>query len=143
MSESRTASIEIAATPQELFEIVADLAAYPEWVQGMEEVEILEENGDGYPHRATMQVDAQIRTLRYTLVYDYDYPGEISWRSESGDVKQLDGAYRFLPQEDETTLVEYELTIDPGFPVPGFLVRQAQKTIMNSALEGLKSQAED
>ena len=40
------------------------------------------------------------------------------------------------------TEVTYEMAIDPGFPVPGFLKRQAEKQIVKGALEDLKKRVE-
>jgi ribosome-associated toxin RatA of RatAB toxin-antitoxin module len=142
MAEHGTASIDIAASPEELFAIVTDLESYPDWVEGMKAVEVHDVNDEGFATRATMTVDVKIRTITYTLVYEYEYPEVMSWTSEpGGDVRSIEGSYRFDGDEDATT-VTYELAIDPGFPVPGFMIRQAQKSIMGSALDGLKSQAE-
>ncbi len=140
---SRSATIDIEASPAELFEIVTDIEAYPEWIDGMEEAEILETDDDGFPLRARMLVDAKIRKLEYFLSYEYEYPERMAWVSEGGDLKQIDGAYTFASDDDELTTVTYDLTIDLGFRVPGMLVRQAEKSIINSALEGLKQRAEE
>lgn len=143
MAETHSSSIEIESTPEELFEIITDLDQYPDWVQGVKSVDVHSTTDDGFPERATMVVDAAIKTVQYTLVYDYDYPGLVSWVAEPGsDLKQLDGSYRFEPNDDGTTTVLYDLTIDPNFRVPGFMVRQAQKAIMAAALGGLKQRAE-
>lgn len=144
MSQSCSASLEIQSTPEELFEIITDLDAYPEWVDNLKAIEVLEETAEGYPHRARMTVDAKIKTVEYTLVYDYDYPVEVSWTSEAGgDLRQVDGAYRLVGEAGESpTTVHYDLEIDPGFPVPGFLLKQAEKTIIKSGLDGLKDRAE-
>ena len=143
MAHSHSQSITIDAPPEELFDIVTDLLEYPDWLEGFEEVEIFEETEDGFPARARMTVDAKIRTITYTLDYEYDYPHVVSWTNipEESDVKELNGSYRFTPQGD-STLVEYELSIDPGFRVPGFLLKQAQRAIMGAALKGLKEKAE-
>lgn len=145
MAQSCSASLEIDATPEELFEIITDLDAYPEWVDNLKSIEILEDTAEGYPHRATMTVDAKIKTVSYTLIYDYDYPEEVSWTSEpGGDLRSVEGAYRLEGEAGESpTLVHYDLAIDPGFPVPGFLLKQAEKTIIKSSLDGLKARAEE
>ncbi len=141
---SGTQTIEIDASPEELFAIVTDLESYPDWVDGMKDVDVLGTDDNDLPLRSTMTLDVTIRTVTYTLSYEYDYPTSVAWTSEEGgDIKRIDGSYTFeQAAEDEPTTVTYELTIDPGFPVPGFMIRKAQKAIMNAALKGLKSQAE-
>lgn len=88
------------------------------------------------------EVDAKIKTLRYTLAYDYaGAPQTFSWSLVEGDVKELSGAYSFDEFEDLTE-VSYELTLDPGFRVPGILKRQAEKLIVSTALNDLKKRVE-
>lgn len=144
MAEHHTATIDIEASAEELFAIVTDLESYPDWVENIKEIEILEVTDDGFPARASMTVDAMIQVVSYTLAYEYDYPNVVAWTSEpGGDLKQIDGSYRFdTDEEDGTTSVTYDMTLDPGFPVPGFMVRKAQRMIMGTALDGLKAQAE-
>lgn len=143
MAETQTASIDVACTVEEIFAIVTDVESYPDWAPDIKEVEILEETADGNPARATMVVDAKVKTVRYTLAYEYDYPEEVRWVSEpGGDIKQIDGSYKFTENDDDTTRVDYELTIDLGFPLPGFMMRTATKAIMSTALDGLKGVAE-
>ena len=38
--------------------------------------------------------------------------------------------------------VRYETRVDPGFPMPGMLRRQAQKQIVKGALQDLKKRVE-
>lgn len=142
MAEQGTATIEVDASPEELFAIVTDLESYPEWVEGVKAVEIHGTDEAGLPTSSTMTVDVKVRTVTYTLTYEYEYPNVVSWTSEEGgDVRLVEGSYRF-DEGDDATLVTYDLSIDPGFPVPGFMIRQAQKAIMKAALDGLKRQAE-
>lgn len=143
MATTQQATIEIDSSPEELFAIVMDLESYPEWVNDLQAIEILEEDEDGNPVRAAMTVDAKVRTASYTLAYNYDYPNRIEWVSEpGGDVQQIDGQYIFEELEDGFTRVNYELTMDLGFPIPGFMMKKVQKAVMDTALKGLKEAAE-
>jgi hypothetical protein len=87
-------------------------------------------------------VDAKVKVVAYTLAYDYsDAPTSFSWDLVDGDVKELSGSYSF-DEFDEVTEVTYETAIDPGFPLPGFLKRQAEKQIVKGALDDLKKRVE-
>ena len=141
MAHSRSATTDIPSSPEELYEIVTDIDSYPEWIDGMLEAEVLESDEDGFPLRSRMLVDAKVRKLEYFLTYEHDYPERMSWVSDGGDIQQIDGSYTFAADDDGMTSVTYELTIDLGFPVPGFLIRQAEKSIIGSALEGLSKRA--
>jgi hypothetical protein len=88
------------------------------------------------------EVDAKLKVVKYTLAYDYsDAPDSFSWDLLDGDVKELSGSYSF-DEFDDVTEVTYETSIDPGFPVPGMIKRQAQKQIAKGALEDLKKRVE-
>ena len=143
MAHHGTSSIDVDATAEELFAIVADIEAYPEWLPDVKSVEVLERDADGRPLASTMTVDVTIREVTYTLDYEYHGVEKMSWQSRpGGDVKSIEGSYTFEISDDGATTVTYDLSIDPGFPVPGFLLKRAAKHITAAALGGLKQRAE-
>lgn len=135
-------SLDVKADAAMLFEVATDFAAYPEWNPPIKQVEIKETDSEGRPAKVWFEVDAKIRTVTYTLQYDYsNAPESFSWELLDGDVKDLSGSYMF-DEFDDVTEVTYEMQIDPGFPIPGFLKRQAEKQIVKAALEDLKKRVE-
>ena len=142
MAERVKDSIDIKATAEEILEIATDFENYPEWNTNIKKVEVRETDDDGWPTQVWYEVDAKVKTVRYTLEYDYsDAPESFSWDLLEGDVKALSGSYTF-DEFDDVTDVTYELTIDPGFPLPGFMKKQAEKQIMSTALKDLKKRVE-
>ena len=142
MAETVKDSIDVEASLDEVFEVATDFEAYPDWNANIKKVEILETDDEGYATRVWFEVDAKVRTVRYTLAYDYSQaPQSFSWNLEEGDVKELRGSYSF-DEFDDVTEVVYETAIDPGFPIPGVLKRQAQKQITRGALNDLKKRVE-
>jgi uncharacterized membrane protein len=135
-------SIDIEASAQEIYEVATDFETYPEWNANIKNVEIKDRDEEGMPSRVWFEVDAKIKTIRYTLGYDYtEAPDSFSWDLIEGDVKELSGTYSF-DEFDDVTEVTYEMAIEPGFPVPGFLKRQAERQITRGALEDLKKRVE-
>lgn len=144
MAHHGTSSIDVDATTAELMEIVCDLDAYPDWLPDVKAVEVLDRDGDGRPTAATMTVDVTIKEVTYTLDYEYDGDEKVAWVSRpGGDIKHIEGSYTFAINDEGGTNVVYDLAIDPGFPVPGFLLKRAAKHITSAALDGLKARAED
>jgi uncharacterized membrane protein len=142
MAERVSDSIDIEATAQEIFDVAADFETYPDWNANIKNVEIKEADEEGYATQVWFEVDAKVRTVRYTLSYDYsNAPESFSWDLVDGDVKELNGSYAF-DEFDDVTEVTYELRIEPGFPLPGFMKRQAERQIMKGALEDLKKRVE-
>jgi uncharacterized membrane protein len=143
MADSVSDSIDIAASAEEIFNVATDLEKYPEWNANIKKVEVKESDDEGRPTKVWMQVDAKIKTVSYTLAYDYsEAPESFSWDLIDGDVKELSGSYVF-DEFDDVTEVRYETRVDPGFPMPGMIKRQAQKQIVKGALQDLKKRVEN
>jgi ribosome-associated toxin RatA of RatAB toxin-antitoxin module len=140
MADTGEASIEINAEPEEILGVVTDIEAYPDWMGAFKDARIIETDEEGRPRLAEFVVDARIRTLHYTLEYEYPDNG-ISWHNTEGDVKEIKGSYTFEPAGDKTK-VTYSYEIDPGFSIPGFLRRQGVKMMVSSALNDLKRRTE-
>ena len=141
--EGTIRSSETTAAPEAVFDVAADLAAYPEWTTGVTDVEILETNDEGLAERARFRVEGFIKRISYELVYEYDRPNRISWTAVPGDdIAAMEGYYEFRTRERGGTEILYALRVDPAFTVPWFLRRQAEKQIVTNALRGLRRRAE-
>jgi hypothetical protein len=53
----------------------------------------------------------------------------------------MSGGY-YLAEATGQTTVTYELAVEVRVPMPGMLKRRAEKTIIDTALKGLKTRAE-
>lgn len=142
MADSVADNIDVSATAEEIFAVATDFPAYPEWNANIKSVEVKETDDEGRATKVWFQVDAKVKTVTYTLAYDYtEAPEAFSWGLVEGDVKALTGSYRF-DEFDDITEVQYETSLDPGFPIPGFLKRQGEKQIVKGALHDLKKRVE-
>lgn len=136
-------TIEVSATPQQLFDVVADVGSYPGWATGVTEAEVLASDERGRPRRARMVIAAFHKRISYELDYTCEEPHRLEWTALPGpDLRAMDGYYEFVPLEEGGTRVIYALRADPAFPIPGFIRRQVEKTIVTTALRGLKRHTE-
>jgi ribosome-associated toxin RatA of RatAB toxin-antitoxin module len=139
MAEGTFSTLEIDATPEDLYDVAADVAAYPEWASGVKEVEVLALDGEGRVDRARFVLEGFVKEIEYVLKYTHDRPNVLSWvAEESDDLEMLEGSYQFGPAEDGATEVVYSLSVEPNFTIPGFIKRQAEKQIVTTALRGLR-----
>ncbi len=139
MTEGTFSTLEIDASAEDLYDVAADVAAYPEWASGVKEVEVLEEDDEGRVVRARFVLEGFVKEIEYVLKYTHDRPSLLSWvAEESDDLKMLEGSYQFGPTETGSTEVVYTLTVDTKFIIPGFIKRQAEKQIVTTALRGLR-----
>jgi ribosome-associated toxin RatA of RatAB toxin-antitoxin module len=140
VANQTSASIDIAATPDEVLTVIADFAHYPEWVDSMKSAEVLTES-NGRPETVELVLDHALVKDRYVLAYSWQ-PSEVSWHLVRGSVlKAMDGAYRLRPTGGGTT-VTYTLAVDVNMPMIGMFKRKAEKTIIDGALKGLKKRVE-
>ncbi|MFX4287501.1 SRPBCC family protein [Janibacter sp. G349] len=147
MADSTRSSTVVDAAPGDVLDIIADLEAYPEWAKEITRVEILTEDGDGWPDTASFTLDAgpikDTYVLDYTWDVDEDGQGVASWTLvEATMLKVMDGSYTLTALEDGTTEVVYDLTVDVKVPMLGMLKRKAEKVIIDTALRDLKKRAE-
>ncbi|HWC40606.1 MAG TPA: SRPBCC family protein [Actinomycetota bacterium] len=143
MAEHAEGSTEVDATPAEVLAVVADFEAYPEWVAGMEEVEVLDRDRQGRGTRVAFRLRTPLGDQAYTLAYRYqpDHAG-MSWTYVEGTLDDLAGAYTLEAAGDGPTRVTYRLEVALGVPLPGLVKRQAAKQIVRSALSDLKRRVE-
>src|SRR5438093_4954772 len=140
MPEQTQGSIEISATPKEIMEVIEGFGAYPEWAEGIRKAEVKKKDSKGRPAEVAFEVSQMGIGATYTLAYKYrTKDGGLSWttKSASGAVKDINGEYTLEPS-GKGTKVTYRATIEPAIPMMGFMKRQAEKTIINAALGGLK-----
>lgn len=143
MPDEAHETIQVNAPPDRLWTVALDFERYPEWAKDVREVRILERDGEGRGAKVEFRAAAMGRSIQYVLEYDYsDAPSEFSWKLVEGDtVRRLDGTYRF-DASDAGTQVDYWLTIDLAFPLPGLVKRRAAGLILSNALKELKKEAE-
>ncbi|HYT30672.1 MAG TPA: SRPBCC family protein [Actinomycetota bacterium] len=143
MAEQTEGTTEIRATPAEIMEVITDFDAYPRWA-GVRSAEVKKRDPKGRPSEVAMAVSQMGFEATYTLAYRYAAKdGGVSWTTKeaSGAVRDIRGEYVLEPAGDATE-VTYRLTLDVAISLPGFLRRQAEKQVINTALGGLKKRVE-
>lgn len=147
MADSTQSSIDIAADPATVLDIIADFAAYPQWAEQISQADVLTEDGDGWADQVEFTIDAGAIKDTYVLEYDWDEiaedgTGVVSWSLVRASVlKQLSGSYS-LTASGSGTRVDYTLTVDLKIPIIGMLKRKAEKVIIDTALKELKKRSE-
>lgn len=137
-----TREITIEARPAPVFGVLTDYARMPEWQSRVTECRVLEQDGAGRGSLVEYAIDAKLRVVRYRLRHTYEEPSWIGSEYVEGDFSDFSGDYRFTP-EDGRTHVRFHLRIDPGFHVPGPVVRMLGPTVMGRSLEDLKRRVQE
>ncbi len=144
MADQTESSIVINASPAAIMDVIADLAAYPEWSDGIKEVTVLAlYEDDNRPADARFNLASGAIKDIYELEYDWDGDAKVSWTLTKGDMlTAMDGVYELAANGDGTTTVHYRLAVDVKIPMIGMIKRKAEKVIVDTALKGLKKRVE-
>lgn len=134
---STSSTIHIEASAEKLMGILQDVENYPKWTSGISNITITDKDADGLPSRAKFQLDGGPISDQVELAYVW-HSDSVEWHLVSGKtITSLDGAYRIISSESGCE-VTYELSAEVNLPIPSFIKSAGEKTIITSALQGLK-----
>src|SRR5437773_1364993 len=126
------------ADPKACFDAITDFESYPEWVAGMKSCRVLERDDEGRGLIVEAVLDLKLRTIHYVNRYSYEEPTRLWWSSIEGDIKRIDGEYRFEDQGDATTRMTFTLDVDPGMFVPGPVKKMLTEGMARNSVRDLK-----
>jgi ribosome-associated toxin RatA of RatAB toxin-antitoxin module len=117
-----SASAEIDAPLEKVWDVVADVESAPDWQGGMKSVTALERDGEGRAALIETEADAKVTTVKSQVRFSYAGPTRLSWTQEKGDLKSLVGSWELEDLGDGRTRATYSIDADTG-RVLGMLVR--------------------
>jgi len=143
MADRTSSSITVAADRAAVMEVIADFGSYPDWATGVRSADVVEADPGGRPRRVRFTLDAGLIKDSYVLGYEWDGDAAVRWQlAEPGSMlTEMSGAY-VLTSDGPGTKVSYELAVGTRVPLLGLIRRRAEKTIVDTALRGLKSRVE-
>lgn len=146
MLDEATETRIIQASPARCYELVADVASYPDWTTDLKDATVTATDDHGRATEVEFRAAAMGRSATYTLNYDHaQAPARLEWRQSDGDItKRLDGWYEFAAVDGEPDQCEvtYHLEVELLVPLPGFVKRRAEGRIIHTALDDLQARAE-
>ncbi|HEY2549669.1 MAG TPA: SRPBCC family protein [Streptosporangiaceae bacterium] len=142
MADRTSSAVVIMLPAAEIMSVIADFPAYPQWA-GVQSAEVLATGQDGRASRVRFGLDAGVIKDRYVLGYQWDGDTQVHWDlAEPGSViSEMSGAYLLAGQGEAGTKVTFELAVGVRIPMIGMLKRRAEKIIIDTALNGLRSRA--
>jgi uncharacterized membrane protein len=122
MAIEGSASVEIKAPIAEVFRVAADIENSPMWQREIKAADVLERDGDGRQVLVHTETDARVRRVGSNLRFSYDEPAGLDWTQEDGDLKSVEGNWRFEELGPELTKATYWMEVDLGRML-GMIVR--------------------
>lgn len=144
MADKTSSSLTINVPRSVIMAVIADFAAYPQWASGVRAAEVVQTDAGGRPAQVRFTLDAGIIRDKYVLGYTWHGDDEVRWDLvERGSmISDMNGAYLLADDPGGGTKVTYELAVGLLVPMLGIMKRRAEKTIVDTALKGLRSRAQ-
>ena len=135
---------EVDATPAAIWDVLTACEISPEYVPNVVSCKKLEELDGG---RADLFVQTVkpiffLPTFEHVFRLDYTPYTRIDVNRVSGPIAHMQGTWWLLPQENGRILLVYELALDPGMPIPRFMVRTTLKRDLPKVVGAVRKRAE-
>ena len=109
-----SSTAEIEAPIEQVWAIVEDILAAPDWQGGLKDMDAVERDADGHVTLAESASDAKVRTIRSTVRFAYAGPTRLTWRQEKGELKSVEGSWELQELGAGRTQATYNLEVDLG-----------------------------
>ena len=137
------AAILIDSPAQQIWNIMVDCDRAPEFVPGLRGCRVLH-------HHESMEIiehRVKFSTLQPTVTYVfralYQNLRRIDFIRVGGDFRELEGSWILEQINDRQTIVVYSVYLDPGFPVPQWLVRRILRGELRDFLLALRNRVSE
>lgn len=124
-----------------LWSLVGDCAANRRFVQGLRDCHVFDETRTTARTRQRLKPFPFLPTLSYefeTVRAPYEW---IRIRLVQGDLKALDGSWRFEAVNDGWLLVTHDIHVQPGLPAPRWLARRTVQRDLAAMMACLRWEA--
>ncbi|MEZ5498679.1 MAG: SRPBCC family protein [Steroidobacteraceae bacterium] len=139
------AAIMIDASPAQIWRIMTDCAAAPEFVPRLTRCTVIEH----VPEKGFDIIQHEVRyawflpRVRYTFRADYVLNQRIDFRRIGGDLRNMQGTWLLRTDEHRParTLVRYQVELDTGFWLPHSLIERSLRRDLPDTLRALRKRA--
>ena len=137
-------AVEVDAAPAAIWDVLRACEIAPEYVPNVVSCKKLEQLDGG---RADLFVQTVkpiffLPTFEHVFRLDYTPYTRIDVNRVSGPIAHMQGTWWLVPQDNGRILLVYELALDPGMPIPRFLVRATLKRDLPKVVGAVRARAE-
>lgn len=134
----------IDAAPDAIWEVLTACQIAPDYVPSVVSCRLLETLDDGRAELFLQVVKPAFFLPRFEHVFRLDYEpySRIDVHRVSGPIDYMEGSWWLLPETDGKVLLVYHLEVDPGIPIPRFLVRATMKRDLPRIVDAVRELAE-
>jgi len=135
---------EVDAPATAIWDVLKACEISPEYVPNVQSCTKLEELDGGRAELFKQAIKPVFFLASFEHVFRLDFTPytRIDVNRVSGPIAHLQGTWWLLPQANGRILLVYELALDPGMPIPRFLVRATLKRDLPKVLAAVRERAE-
>jgi len=135
---------EVNAPPRAIWDVLKACEISPEYVPNVVSCTKVEDvdGGTGEIFAQTIKPVFFMPTFEHVFRLDYTPYTRIDVNRVSGPIAHMQGSWWLLPQDDGRVLLVYELALDPGMPIPRFMVRATLKRDLPKVVAAVRERAE-
>jgi hypothetical protein len=135
-----TGSVLIDAPPDKVWPIMVNPFEFRRHISPrMKEVEVMKDQSTSSILRVTLDV-ILIPHFTYVVESTYENGARVDFKRIGGILKDFRGSWQMCPTDGGTqTQLTYCMYIDPGFPVPQWIIREGVKGELPRTLIGLRN----
>jgi hypothetical protein len=129
----------VNASPEVVMEALTDVGVLSSFSPLHKDIEVIDRYPDGRPHhvRTTIKVLGLVdkEVLEYHWGPDwvvYDAKGTSQQHGQHVE-------YTLKPEGIDQTRVRFDVTVEPGRPMPAFVVRRAAESVLDASMNGLRA----
>jgi hypothetical protein len=137
-------AVEIDAPATAIWDVLKACEISPEYVPNVQSCTKLEDldGGRAALFKQTIKPVFFLASFEHVFRLDFTPYTRIDVNRVSGPIAHLQGTWWLLPQGNGRILLVYELALDPGMPIPRFLVRATLKRDLPKVLAAVRERAE-
>ena len=135
---------EVDAPPAAIWKILTACEIAPEYVPNVVSCKKIEQLDGGRSDLfvQTIKPIFFLPTFEHVFRLDYTPYTRIDVRRVSGPIAHMEGSWWLLPQDGGRILLVYQVAVDPGLPIPRFLVRATIKRDLPKIVQAVRERAE-
>lgn len=124
-----------------LYQAITDVENYPKFLPEVVTAKKL----SGTPEKFQVKFEIEIvKRFQYTLEFVSNGKDSVSWKLVDSDFfKKNQGSWKLTPASDKKTSVQYELEVDFGFLVPGFISKKLTEVNLPKMFEAFEQRAKE
>jgi hypothetical protein len=135
---------EVDAPPAAIWDVLKACEIAPEYVPNVVSCRRLEtlDGGRADLFVQTIKPIFFLPSFEHVFRLDYTPHTRIEVRRVSGPIAHMEGSWWLVPDGNGRILLVYELALDPGMPIPRFLVRATLKRDLPKVVAAVRERAE-